>query len=317
MLEALDLLAMLQRPGAVEDAREIMKRLLRNPARAGEFNATVTRIQQADPKAEDADPFARLLSDPSALAQVAEDPQRAQELLSELNTSAIFEDMRRLGSIVLEQMRIAKLEAGTPVQILGLRAAAELNGRVGLLAEPTREEAAAHPERRVVDLGAGERVAVLPENLAFPRHAVGDAVLLEAEFAGEEEGLEGRAAVVSELTEEEQRLGFETRGGRVVVDVLPLIVGGPVMQRLLMWPEHLRPRTFQPGDTVRLDGLESDATLNGMTASVVPADEGEIDVQPDKGIVVALEADGRRLSVRRKNLRLIGTAAPAPWRGFG
>merc|ERR1719253_2120951 len=101
---------MLQRPGAVEDAREIMKRLLAK--RNSSFNATVEKIRGLDPDAEDADPFVRLLQDPGSLGDQMSDPDRARELASTLNSSALFEELRQLGSEVMEQMRIQKLDAG-------------------------------------------------------------------------------------------------------------------------------------------------------------------------------------------------------------
>ncbi|CAK0881011.1 unnamed protein product [Prorocentrum cordatum] len=214
-------------------------------------------------------------------------------------------------------MQLSRLEAGAPVEIRGLVGRPELNGQVALLAEPFPEEVEAYPDRRVVVLGTGERVALRPVCLGFPSYRLGDAVTLETQFAGEEEGLEGRAAVVSELTHEEQELGMGRYGGRVVVDVLPVVLGGPVVHRLLMWPEHLMPRSYVPGDSVELRGLESAASLNGAAATVVPPSAEEASaVQGDGGerrIVVSLDADGTRLAVR-KDSRAAALACVWDWR---
>lgn len=305
---------MLQRPGTAEDIQEVMQRLLRDPARGGRLNATMGRVKavQGDggEAAPDEDPFARLLADPASLTQLLQDPGRAQEMLGALNGSALFEEMQELGGTVLEQLRIAKLDAGAQVEVDGLRARPELNGLVGELKDATPEEAASFEGRRIVEVEGGERLALRPENLVFPRHRLGDAVTLDAEFGYEEEGLEGRSAVVSELTQQEEELGFQAYAGRVVVDVLPLLPGGPVLHRLLMWPEHLRPRPFQPGDGVELAGLDSDARLNGLAATVVPAAAGELAGVGPGHAVVTVDSTGERLLVRRRNALLTGVAPP-------
>ena len=66
----------------------------------------------------------------------------------------------------------------------------------------------------------------------------------------------------------ERELGFDENSGRVVVDVLSLLPGGPIIHRILIWPEHLKRRPFQPGDGVKLRELESDATLNDAAGAV-------------------------------------------------
>eukprot|EP00933_Yihiella_yeosuensis_P081832 TRINITY_DN9551_c0_g1_i4.p1 TRINITY_DN9551_c0_g1~~TRINITY_DN9551_c0_g1_i4.p1 ORF type:complete len:420 (-),score=95.17 TRINITY_DN9551_c0_g1_i4:251-1510(-) len=318
-----ELLAMLQRPGAIEDVQEIMQKLMKDKQKRTSMNSTIQQLGSAfeDNEAESFDPFAKLLSNPQALIAALQNPERSQELREAVEGSSIFEDMRDLGRTVIEQMQIARLKAGAKIEIHGLKAASELNGLVGVLCDPTPEEAEANPERRVVELEDGVgRISVQPENLIFPRHLPGDAVLLAAEFepGSEHEGLEGRAAVVSLLTEEELALGFgsSAEAGRAVVDVLSLLPGGPITQRLLMWPEHLKPRRYQPGDGVVLAALESDASLNGAAATVVEASQEEASTLEPSAVVIALDSDGRRLQVRRRNLRLSSVALPG-WTGIG
>lgn len=324
--DALDLLYMLERPGAADDLKEMVKRMLSNPEYGGQFNATVERIRGAS---QGEDPFARLLEDPDALARIVQDPEQAAELARSLNSSAIFQDLKKMGSTFVEQLRIKDMASGRQVEIRGLKGAPELNGRIGTLREPTEEESASFPERRIVEVD-GDRIAVRMENLCEVRFKLGDAVTLEAAFEGIHEGLDGRAAVISEPTEEEIELGLTTRGGRVVVDaptlvaadfpraqgeVLPLVKGFPVQDRFRMWPEQLRARRFKPGDAVELTGLQGDAGLNGAEGTVVPAEEGEMAEAPDGAAVVELEGGGRRLLVRRQNMRLTWPSL-GPVRGF-
>ena len=66
----------------------------------------------------------------------------------------------------------------------------------------------------------------------------------------------------------ERELGFDKYSGRVVVDVLSLLPGGPILQRILMWPEHLQRRPFQAGDGVLLRNLEADTTLNEAAGTI-------------------------------------------------
>ena len=123
---------------------------------------------------------------------------------------------------------------------------------------------------------------------------------------------------------EEHELGFDESSGRVVVDVLSLLPGGPILQRILMWPEHLQRRPFQLGDGVKLRDLESDASLN-EAAGVVEAEgflscifmgsaawacyAGAFCSGPEAWkYIVALE-DGRRLEVRWRNLLLTSSCA--------
>jgi len=320
-LDSEELVQMMRDPGALEEVREIMRKLLNDPVRRSQFNATIGRINAAKHASsgdDDSDAFASLLANPQDLVGLLQDPGKVGELAGSFNTSVVFKEMRELGSLVLEQLRVGKLPAGELVEIYGLQAQAELNSQTGALADPTPEEARAFEGRRIVCLeGDAGRVALRPENLRFPRYQPGDAVTLEAEFGGAEEGLEGRAAVVSELTEEELRLGFKPGGGRVVVDVLPTVPGGPVVHRLLMWCDHLRPRTFAPGDSVELAGLDSDAGLNGLPATVVPATAEEAAAARGANrVVVATDEGGVRLAVPRRNLRLLGIGPPR-LRGLG
>ncbi|CAE7236829.1 FOL3 [Symbiodinium necroappetens] len=162
-----------------------------------------------------------------------------------------------------------------------------------------------HPGRRIIELEDGQgRIAVQPRNLIFPRHRPGDAVTLNAEFepGTEHEGLEGRAALVSTLTDEERELGFDKYSGRVVVDVLSLLPGGPILQRILMWPEHLQRRPFQAGDGVLLRNLEADTTLNEAAGTI--EEEG---TEPWKYIValevIALSAGKDAEAILRELLR--------------
>eukprot|EP00913_Durusdinium_trenchii_P016985 g15970.t1 len=95
----------------------------------------------------------------------------------------------------------------------------------------------------------------------------------------------------------EQQLGFDENSGRLVVDVLSLLPGGPILERILMWPEHLQRRPFQPGDGVTLRALQSDEGLNGRP-----------------GIVQGLVAGGD-LPCRRGNA--VGEASSAGGAGGG
>lgn len=332
-LDFKELTDLMQKPETAGEVREVMQRLLRDPVTQERFNATFTRLRpiiNSDETSEGAgeDPFMRLLKDPWALVGMLENPEGGQELLDTVNKSTLFSDFQDLGAMVTEQLRIVNAEAGTRVELDGLMGSPELNGCRGVLADATPEEEELHPGRRIVILEAEAsggasppdetRLALAPERLIFPRLRCGDAVVLDVEFGGEEEGLEGRAAVVSQLTSEELDLGFEERGGRVVVDVLPLLPGGPITERLMMYPEHLRPRSFEIGDYVELRGLSSSASLNGASATVVAATVEEQRANAADGrVVVALDQDGARLSVQPRNLLLACATAPAPIPGLG
>jgi len=244
------------------------------------------------------------------LLRELQDPSASKDILLDLNQSVLFDEMRMMGSFVIEQVQIKNLKAGELVQITGLESQPQLNDVIGRLVEATDAETESFAGRRVVELESGQRLALRLDNLVFPRYKIGDAVTLETTFGGEEQGLESRAAVVSNLTEEERTLGWGRYSGRVVVDVLPLVVGGPVLQRLLMWPEHLRPRQFVSGDAVQLEGLASDGQLNGAVCTVVTATAEERAGQNPGQVVVTVDADGSRLLVRDKNLRLMAIAPP-------
>eukprot|EP00931_Biecheleriopsis_adriatica_P077941 TRINITY_DN51411_c0_g1_i1.p1 TRINITY_DN51411_c0_g1~~TRINITY_DN51411_c0_g1_i1.p1 ORF type:complete len:406 (-),score=77.59 TRINITY_DN51411_c0_g1_i1:36-1208(-) len=299
-----ELLMTLQRPGGVDALQRVSRKFFEDEERAAAGNATLQELTAASENSKSSDPFAKLLGDPGAALSTLQ-KSSPEELKSIIEESSLFQKLQRLGRDVLEQMRIERLEVGVPVEISGLTSAPELNGLVGVLVEPTLLEAEEHPDRRIVELeGGGGRIAVQVKNLVIPEHRPGDAVVLNVEFqrGGEQEGMEGRAAVVSTLTKEEIDLGF-TDKYRVVVDVLSLLPGGPVTERLLMWPEHLRPRQFEAGDGVELTGLEADASLNGAS--------GTVESSVGYGTVnVVLDGDGRRLEVKRQNLRLVSVALP-------
>ena len=76
------------------------------------------------------------------------------------------------------------------------------------------------------------------------------------------------AALSATSSVKERELGFDKYSGRVVVDVLSLLPGGPILQRILMWPEHLQRRPFQAGDGVLLRNLEADTTLNEAAGTI-------------------------------------------------
>lgn len=310
-----DLLQLLQRPGAADDVKEIMRKLLDTEEKATDANATAQQLLAGilNPGSQDVDPLAKLIADPQGIASLMQSDSKEEQLGTLAQNSPLFDKLLQLGSRVLEQTRISRLEPGTEVELAGLKAAADLNGLRGFLTSPTPEEEELSPGRRIVELedDAG-RIAVQPENLRFPRYLLGNAVTLETKFevGGPHEGLERRAAVVSELTEEEIELGFKSRGGQVVVEVLSLLPGGPVLERILMWPEHLRPRAFQPGDGVEIAGLEADTSLNGEAATVEAGASG-----PGRPLLVALDGDGRPLEIKPKNLRLVSCGFSAG--GFG
>lgn len=314
VLDSEELLELMQRPGAADDIKEIAQKLLSDPTRRQKFNNTLVKLGgvlgSAGVESEgEIDPLAKILADPMLLKGL-QDPSTSKDILADLNRSALFEEMRIMGSVVIEQVQIKNLKAGELVEITGLESQPQLNGVVGTLVEATDTEADSFTGRRVVELQNGQRLALKLDNLVFPRYNVGAAVTLETKFGGEETGLEGRAAVVSELTEEERTLGWGRYSGRVVVDVLPLVVGGPVLQRLLMWPEHLRPRQFVSGDAVQLAELSSDSQLNGAACTVVTATAEERANQSPGQVVVVVDADGSRLLVREQNLRLLALTPP-------
>jgi len=298
-LDANDFRELLEQPGGANNIQDILKELLQDESQLNEFNSTFQEIAAAQ-EGSKADPLAKFLSDPQAVWSWLQSNEKTAELTQIMQGSILFEKLLKFGSEVLERRQIAQLEPGALLEISGLQSAAKLNGLTGTLCEPTEEDLEEHPGRRILELEDNQgRVAVQLRNLIFPRHRQGDAVTLVAEFepGTEHEGLEGRAAVVSTLTEEERELGFDEKSGRLVVDVLSLLPGGPILQRILMWPEHLQRRPFQPGDEVKLRQLESDATLNDESGTI--AGEGS---EPWK-YIVDLE-DGRRLEVRWRNLLL-------------
>jgi len=311
VLDSEELLELLQRPGAENDIKEIAQQLLSDPVRAQKVNATLAKLgalrSAGVESEEEIDPLTKILADPMLLR----DPIASKDILADLNRSVLFQEMRIIGSSVIEQVQIKNLKAGELVEITGLESQPQLNGVVGTLVEATDTEADSFTGRRVVELENGQRLALKLDNLVFPRYNVGAAVTLETTFGGEEQGQEGRAAVVSKLTEEERTLGWGRYSGRVVVDVLPLVVGGPVLHRLLMWPEHLRPRKFVSGDAVQLAELASDSQLNGAACTVVTATAEERASQSPGQVVVVVDADGSRLLVREQNLRLLALAPPA------
>ncbi|CAJ1394635.1 unnamed protein product [Effrenium voratum] len=264
--------------------------------------------------AENADPLAQFLTDPAAVFQWTQGPDKTQRLAEMMQQSPLFQQLRNFGSEVLERRQVAQLPAGALVELRGLSAAA-YNGLVGELADASPAERDQHPGRRIVELGEGvedsTRLAVHPKNLIFPRHKPGDAVTLAAEFepGSEHEGLEGRAGVISSLTEEERGLGFSEQTGGLVVDVLSLLPGGPVLDRVWLWPEHLARRNFQVGDGVRMRDLEADSSLNGLPATV------EAPGTRPWSYVVVLD-DGRRLEVKWRNL-LLSSCSVATAAGLG
>lgn len=324
-LDSDELLGMLQRPGAIEDVQEIMKKMLADPTRNAKFNATMEKVKAAQNGEVSDDAFARLLSNSGELNDMMDNPDRLQEIVQAANGSAVFDEMRDLGVEVLQQMRISKLEAGELVEITGLTGSPQLNGVIGRLGTPTAQELELHSEdvegemkmqRRIVEVIDGlDRLAVLPQNLVFPRYKIGTAVILDAPFAGEDEDFKGRVCTVGELTSEEREMGFSDKGGRAVVDILPLIPGGPVTARRLMWPENLVPRPFATGDYIELTGLTADTSLNGAPGTVAVATADDAQLVGTSQVVITLDSDKTQLKVKSENLRLVCAAAPA-MRGF-
>lgn len=299
-LDADDFRELLEQPDGANNIQSILKELLEDEGQLKEYNSTFQELAAAQEGAADSDPLAKFLSDPQAVWSWLQSNDKTQELMQIMQGSVLFDKLLKFGSEVLERRQVAELSEGSLVEISGLSAAEHLNGLTGTLSEATEEEMQEHPGRRIIELEDGQgRIAVQPRNLIFPRHRPGDAVTLNAEFepGTEHEGLEGRAALVSTLTDEERELGFDKYSGRVVVDVLSLLPGGPILQRILMWPEHLQRRPFQAGDGVLLRNLEADTTLNEAAGTI--EEEG---TEPWK-YIVALE-DGRRLEVRWRNLLL-------------
>eukprot|EP00434_Breviolum_minutum_P042420 symbB.v1.2.037755.t1/scaffold5662.1/size29721/2 len=322
-LEAEDFRELLERPDGAQDLQEmeterveaetdpdeILKEMLADEEQLKDSNETFQAITAAQRGREAADPLAKFLSDPTQVWSWMQSSDKTQQLSDMMNRSPLFEKLRKFGATVLERRQIAQLPPGALVEITDLKEAQQLNGLVGEVVEGTPEELQDFPDRKIVLLEDGQgRVAVHPRNLVFPRHKTGDAVILDAEFepGTEHEGLENRAAVVSTLTQEEKELGFDATSGRLVVDVLSLLPGGPVLQRILMWPEHLQRRPFQAGDTVTLRDLQSDGVLNGESAVVEgPGSEAW------KYLVMLL--DGRRLEIRWRNLLLTSAMSSVPF----
>ncbi|CAL1173480.1 unnamed protein product [Cladocopium goreaui] len=308
-LEAEDFRELLERPEGAQDLQDILKEMLADEDQLKESNETFQAITAAQRGREAADPLAKFLSDPQQVWSWMQSSDKTQQLSDMMNRSPLFEKLRNFGASVLERRQVAQLPPGALVEITALKEASHLNSLVGEVVEPTPEETQEFADRKIVHLEDGQgRVAVHPRNLVFPRHKPGDAVILDAEFepGTEHEGLENRAAVVSMLTQEEKELGFDEKSGRLVVDVLSLLPGGPVLQRILMWPEHLQRRPFQVGDSVELRDLRADAKLNGA-AGVVQGPGTET-----WKYLVTLD-DGRRLEIRWKNLLLTNAMPTTPF----
>ncbi|CAE7602551.1 FOL3, partial [Symbiodinium sp. CCMP2456] len=270
-LDAEDFRELLEQPDGANNIQSILKELLEDEGQLKEYNSTFQELAAAQEGAADSDPLAKFLSDPQAVWSWLQSNDKTQELMQIMQGSVLFDKLLKFGSEVLERRQVAELSEGSLVEISGLSAAEHLNGLTGTLSEATEEEMQEHPGRRIIELEDGQgRIAVQPRNLIFPRHRPGDAVTLNAEFepGTEHEGLERRAALVSTLTDEERELGFDKYSGRVVVDVLSLLPGGPILQRILMWPEHLQRRPFQAGDGVLLRNLEADTTLNDAAGTI-------------------------------------------------
>lgn len=313
--ESQELGDLLQQPGLAAHMKEALDRLVQDPARKAVLSNTVSKLRgKAGEGVGENTTLATLTRDPMKLLSIMTgigDEKVQQEFIRQYKASA--EDLRPievLGRDALGLARVLNLNIGSLVQLKGLSANPELNGLRGVLVEPLEDEGDALPDRRIVELQDGQRVAVPVERLEVARYLPGDTVTLAAEFEGADEGLEYASAVVSELTEEERELGFRDTSVRVVVDVLPGLPGAPVLTRLFMMPEQLRPRGYTEGDSVELKGLVADTTLNGQTATVVPALPEEASADGGRQVVVMLDADGRRLAVREANLRLLCNAPP-------
>eukprot|EP00439_Symbiodinium_sp_Y106_P080050 s501_g18.t2 len=253
-LDAEDFRELLEQPDGASNIQSILKELLEDEGQLKEYNSTFQELAAAQEGAADSDPLAKFLSDPQAVWSWLQSNDKTQELMQIMQGSVLFDKLLKFGSEVLERRQVAELSEGSLVEISGLSAAEHLNGLTGTLSQATEEEMeepglrfqtarmeSEHPGRRIIELEDGQgRIAVQPRNLIFPRHRPGDAVTLNAEF---EPG-----------TEHE---------------------GGPILQRILMWPEHLQRRPFQAGDGVLLRNLESDTTLNEAVIAMSAGKDAE------------------------------------------
>ncbi|CAE7891898.1 FOL3 [Symbiodinium microadriaticum] len=318
-LDAEDFRELLEQPDGANNIQSILKELLEDEGQLKEYNSTFQELAAAQEGAADSDPLAKFLSDPQAVWSWLQSNDKTQELMQIMQGSVLFDKLLKFGSEVLERRQVAELSEGSLVEISGLSAAEHLNGLTGTLSEATEEEMQERCSEQtfwfncagivVFDetgkvalqiFDRGHSVKVRRTAMWYEFHKV----TLNAEFepGTEHEGLEGRAALVSTLTDEERELGFDKYSGRVVVDVLSLLPGGPILQRILMWPEHLQRRPFQAGDGVLLRNLEADTTLNEAAGTI--EEEG---TEPWKYIValevIALSAGKDAEAILRELLR--------------
>merc|ERR1719362_918103 len=137
VLDSEELIDLLQQPGAADDVREIAQQLFSDPKRRQKFNSTLTKLAGALGPAgleseDEVDTLTKMIADPTLLSGL-QDPSTSTGILADLNRSALFDEMRVMGSYVIEQVQIKNLPAGQLVEITGLESQPQLNGVVGKL----------------------------------------------------------------------------------------------------------------------------------------------------------------------------------------
>mmetsp|Transcript_13141 Transcript_13141/g.29909 ORF Transcript_13141/g.29909 Transcript_13141/m.29909 type:complete len:403 (-) Transcript_13141:36-1244(-) len=314
-----DLLGMMLRGDGLQDFGAIVADWAANPEAAPQLAGA--RAAFANDATGAADFMKQLLS-PLLDAPKMEEAEVAEKVdgLREVILAEDFAPMRRS---LIDAMFQKRVKEGASLQIQGLQKAQELNGRVGVVRKKRKEELEQFQEddRVILQVAGYGRIAIPIAKLTFPRYSVGDVVTMHAEFEGSDSFLKGRAGIVSKLTEEELELGRTTRGGLCIVDVLKDVKfafeGDEPEDRIMLWPETLRPRPPVVGDVVELVGLTSKPELNGAKGSIAEATEAESKRLSDGQVVLEIQGKkAKRLLVQASNTKLVTIAAAAKRKGF-
>jgi len=224
-----------------------------------------------------------------------------------------FDELRRG---LIDALFRKRIKEGMSLQIQGLVNAQELNGCIGTVKPKRKDEREQFPDDDMTVLqvpGGVGRIAVPTAKLTFPKFSLGESVTMHGGFEKSDAAYEGRAAIISNLTEEDLEAGRTNRGGLICVDVPPefkfFFEGDEPEERFQLWPELLRPRPLAAGDVVKLVNLESNADLNGARGTVVEPKEKDAERMQDGTIILQLENKKKRLVVKTSNTRLIKAAS--------